>query len=116
MGFQFSEAPEVFCIKKVFLTIHNFIEKEALTQMFSSEFFKIFKNTFYRTHAGDYFFVLQFSVDLKNSSIDILVNSHTHDNGKKKISNKQPFRGVHRKKCSENMQQIYGRTPTPKYY
>ena len=27
---------------------------------------------------------------------------------------KQPFRGVLDKRCSENMQQIYGRTPTPK--
>ena len=27
---------------------------------------------------------------------------------------KQPFRGVLRKRCSENMQQIYRRTPMPK--
>ena len=27
---------------------------------------------------------------------------------------KQPFRGVLKKSCSENMQQIYRRTPTPK--
>ena len=27
---------------------------------------------------------------------------------------KQPFRGVLRKKCSDNMQQIYRRTPLPK--
>ena len=27
---------------------------------------------------------------------------------------KQPSRGVHRKRCSENMQQIYWRTPMPK--
>ena len=28
---------------------------------------------------------------------------------------KQPSRGVLRKRCSENMQQIYRRTPVPKY-
>ena len=28
---------------------------------------------------------------------------------------KQPFRGVLLKRCSENMQQIYRRTPIPKY-
>ena len=26
---------------------------------------------------------------------------------------KQPSRGVHRKRCSENIQQIYGRVPVP---
>ena len=31
-----------------------------------------------------------------------------------KLYEKQPFRGVLRKKCSENMQQIYRRTPMPK--
>ena len=40
-------------IKKVFLEIasaHNFIRKETLAQVFSSEFCEIFKNTFsYRT-------------------------------------------------------------------
>ena len=30
-------------------------------------------------------------------------------------SQKQPSRGVLRKRCSENMQQIYRRTPMPKY-
>ena len=30
-------------------------------------------------------------------------------------SQKQPSRGILRKKCSENMQQIYRRTPMPKY-
>ena len=28
---------------------------------------------------------------------------------------KQPFRGILRKRCSENMQQIYRRTPMPKF-
>ena len=28
---------------------------------------------------------------------------------------KQPFRGVLRKRCPENIQQIYRRTPMPKY-
>ena len=28
---------------------------------------------------------------------------------------KQPTRGVLRKSCSENMQQIYSKTPMPKY-
>ena len=28
---------------------------------------------------------------------------------------KQPFRGIIRKRCSENMQQIYRRTPVPKF-
>ena len=27
---------------------------------------------------------------------------------------KQPHRGVHKKRCSENVQQIYRRTPIPK--
>ena len=27
---------------------------------------------------------------------------------------KQPSRGVHKRRCSENMQQIFGRTPMPK--
>ena len=31
-----------------------------------------------------------------------------------KIMQKQPSRGVLRKRCSENMQQIYRRTPMPK--
>ena len=31
------------------------------------------------------------------------------------IVQKQPFRGVLEKRCSENMQQIYRRTPMPKY-
>ena len=31
------------------------------------------------------------------------------------ITQKQPSRVVPRKKCSENMQQIYRRTPIPKY-
>ena len=30
------------------------------------------------------------------------------------IRNKQPLTGVPRKRCSENMQQIYRRTPMPK--
>ena len=30
------------------------------------------------------------------------------------VALKQPSRGVLRKKCSENMQQIYRRTPMPK--
>ena len=32
----------------------------------------------------------------------------------KNICQKQPPRDVSRKRCSENMQQIYRRTPTPK--
>ena len=32
------------------------------------------------------------------------------------FSLKQPFRGVLKKMCSENMQQIYTRTPMPKYH
>ena len=31
------------------------------------------------------------------------------------IAQKQPFRGVLKKRCSENMQQIYRRTPMLKY-
>ena len=31
-----------------------------------------------------------------------------------RLNQKQPFRGVPKKSCSENTQQIYGRTPTPK--
>ena len=31
------------------------------------------------------------------------------------VIQKQPSRGVHNKRCSENMQQIYKRTPMPKY-
>ena len=31
-----------------------------------------------------------------------------------KVRQKQPFRGVLSKRCSENMQQIYRRTPMPK--
>ena len=30
------------------------------------------------------------------------------------LCQRQPFRGVLRKRCSENMQQIYTRTPMPK--
>ena len=30
------------------------------------------------------------------------------------ITQKQPHRGVLKKRCSENMQQIYRRTPMPK--
>ena len=33
---------------------------------------------------------------------------------RKVLVQKQPFRGVLRKRCSENMQQIYRRTPMPK--
>ena len=32
-----------------------------------------------------------------------------------KTVQKQPFRGVLLKRCSENMQQIYRRTPIPKW-
>ena len=31
------------------------------------------------------------------------------------VIQKQPPRGVLKKRCSENMQQIYRRTPMPKY-
>ena len=33
----------------------------------------------------------------------------------RKTIKKQPSRGVIKKRCSENMQQIYRRTPIPKY-
>ena len=33
---------------------------------------------------------------------------------KKQYARKQPPRGIPKKRCSENMQQIYGRTPMPK--
>ena len=35
--------------------------------------------------------------------------------GKPYPTQKQPFRGIFRKRCSENMQQIYRRTPMPKH-
>ena len=49
--------------------------------------------------------------EFKNIIAHIHLNDCLHE-----INNlqKQPFRGVHRKRCSENMQQIYRRTPMPK--
>ena len=52
--------------------------------------------------------------------IDEFLNGETHVSqlcvklGKTSAMQKQPFRGVLRKRCSENMQQIYRRTPMPK--
>ena len=43
----------------------------------------------------------------------IFSNNSVHVDVKVNVQ-KQPFRGVLRKRCSENMQQIYMRTPMPK--
>ena len=64
------------------------------------------------------FFLEEFSVKVSPQLFSHAVPSKTVTTPCQKMQNnlkqKQPPRGVPRKKCYENMQQIYRRTPMPK--
>ena len=75
------------------------IKKMFLTQVFSSEFAKFLRTPF---------FIQQFSFIEHLRCLLLVVNYF------QKNFQKQPSRGVHKKRCYENMQQIYRRTPMPK--
>ena len=86
--------------------VFNFIEKEALAQVLSFGFCEISKNTFsYRT------LPVAASVCYLYDFIHRVLAVHQMSLG---YLQKQPPRGVPRKRCSENMQQIYRGTPMPK--
>ena len=75
------------------------IKKMFLTQVFSSEFAKFLRTPF---------FIQQFSFIEHLRCLLLVVNYF------QKNFQKQPSRDVHKKRCYENMQQIYRRTPMPK--
>ena len=74
----------------------NFIKKRNSTRVLSYEFCDIFNDTFFAEH-------------LRAMSSGYVANACWNSD-----EQEQPSRGVLRKWCSENMQQIYRRTPMPK--
>ena len=99
--------PEVFSKKGVLRNFAKFTGKHlcqrlffnkvagALAQVFSYKFCEIAKNTFFTKH-------------LRWRLLDVRKLLLAY------ICQKQPPRGVPRERCSENVQQIYRKTPMPK--
>ena len=109
---------------------YNFIKKETVAQVFSCNFCEISKSTYFTGHlwvtASDHIMQSdhQYGIWLLLSQLIFLKLYLSINKGKSKevveyafktgVFQKQLFRGVSRKSCSENMQQIYWRRLMPK--
>ena len=88
------------------LKAYNFIKKRLQRRNFTVKFAKFSKTTCFTEHIWWLFLAL-----FLRSTCCPQINYYQCLTG---CIQRQPSRGVPRKRCSENMQQIYRRTPTPK--